>query len=260
LQAVTCNDDYTNTASKVYFNVSAGQTYYLMVSSFEGAGGDLNFSIDEVPENLELSVSVDDKAWVNAGTGRATVTGELTCSEPATVAIELSIGQGNRDGSGYLPVDCDGNERWLLQAFGRFNAGRAGIDVTAYWTDDDSVRATASLVANLRACTIIGSLGDDSISGSSRNDKICSLAGDDTLRGKGGNDQLRGHDGDDVAIGGPGDDLLTGGYGLDELRAGRGDDALYGDAGADTLSGGPGKDKCIGGPGRDVLRSCERRN
>lgn len=261
LSEVACNDDAGALTSALFFDASAGETYYFMASSYGGRGGNLQFEVRTAPENLELDASVEDKGWVNAGTGRATITGEVVCSEPAMLSVELELVQqrpGNdRRGYGYLQVDCEGAERWLVSVPGEFEAGDAGIDATVYWNLDPSVRANSSLVLTLRSCTVIGTLDDDVMNGSDRNDKICSLAGDDVINGRGGNDQLRGHDGNDTATGGAGSDLLTGGFGTDDYEGGSGKDTLYGDAGPDRLHGGRGSDRCIGGAGADRLTSCE---
>jgi hypothetical protein len=263
LQNEACNDDAIGVTSAAFFDVSAGQTYYLMVSSYSGPGGSLRLAVGPAPEDLALQASVEDKAWVNAISGQATVTGEVTCTEPADVVVQLVLTQrrdeGVRRGFGSTQLHCEGTERWLLQVGGSFRKGDAGVDALAYWNLDPNVRASSSLIVALRSCTIIGSLGDDIINGSNRNDKICSLAGNDILRGRDGDDQLRGHDGDDVIMGGSGNDLLTGGFGNDVLEGASGRDTLYGDAGNDRLVGGRGKDRCTGGSGRDSVRSCERR-
>jgi serralysin len=94
-------------------------------------------------------------------------------------------------------------------------------DINGTGNDGDN-----SLVGNVGANLLRGSLGNDNISG---------LAGDDILRG--GRDR-------DALDGGAGDDILRGGSGKDTLRGGDGDD---------ILNGGAGKDKLFGDDGSDVF-------
>ncbi|PCH75011.1 MAG: hypothetical protein COC12_02325 [Rhodobacteraceae bacterium] len=94
-------------------------------------------------------------------------------------------------------------------------------DIDGMGNDGDN-----SIVGNVGANLLRGSLGQDSISG---------LEGDDILRGGRGRDALDGGAGDDILRGGLGRDTLIGGDGNDILNGGVGRDRLFGDAGSDVF-------------------------
>jgi len=217
----------------------------------------------QVQETLEVDVTVEDNGWANEITGRTTVTGEITCSRPTEIELSVELAQDRRGktyrGYGNKTFDCNGTQQWLATARGDFKEGSAGVDVTAYSTEDYDTKGTASRTLRLRSCTIIGTVDDDVIRGTQRSDKICSISGDDVVYGGRGNDQLRGYDGNDQLFGGSGDDILNGGYGQDDLRGDAGADKLYGDQHADSLNGGSSRDTCFGGAASDSFGSCEKR-
>jgi hypothetical protein len=96
--------------------------------------------------------------------------------------------------------------------------------------------------ARLRACTIVGTQGDDTLVGTPGDDVICARGGDDVVYGGGGDDVIYGGPGNDVLRGGAGNDRLYGYQGADRLDGGPGNDFLQGGLGPDVLSGGPGED------------------
>jgi dipeptidyl aminopeptidase/acylaminoacyl peptidase len=106
-----------------------------------------------------------------------------------------------------------------------------------------------------RACTIVGTGGNDNLTGTSGDDVICGLAGDDTISGLDGNDTILGGPGADTATGGLGRDILVGWSGSDKLSGGGGGDRLVGGNDPDTLNGGGGADYLLGWDyaGGDVL-------
>jgi hypothetical protein len=104
-----------------------------------------------------------------------------------------------------------------------------------------------------RACTIVGTSGDDILLGGPGRDVICGRGGSDRIDGRGGDDVLRGGPGADVLRGGRGADAIMGGAGSDGLTGGSGDDTLSGGAGNDALAGASGDDVLRGGDGNDVL-------
>lgn len=262
LEEMACNDNLDSRQSQVYFDAAAGETYHFLVTSYGSNGGTLTFTLRQAPDDPEVNVSLEENGWANAITGRTTITGEITCSRPTEIGLELELVQ-KRDGKTYRGygsrrLDCDGTERWLATARGDFKEGLAGVDVTAYSRGDYEARATASQSLKLRACTMIGTLDDDVIRGTERSDTICSISGDDVVYGNGGNDQIRAYDGNDQLIGGAGNDILNGGYGKDRLRGEAGADLLYGDQDPDNLNGGGARDTCYGGAARDKFTSCEK--
>jgi Ca2+-binding RTX toxin-like protein len=94
--------------------------------------------------------------------------------------------------------------------------------------------AQAHQVNPWKACTIVGTAGDDFLLGTSGNDVMCGKGGNDTLAGSSGNDILRGGKGNDRLEGGGGSDVLLGQGGNDRFFA-------Y-DGTHDHLNGGPGRD------------------
>jgi hypothetical protein len=104
-----------------------------------------------------------------------------------------------------------------------------------------------------KACTVLGTVGNDHLKGTHGYDVICGFGGDDVLEGGGGADVLDGGAGNDVIDGGDGRDTAIGGSGDDTVRGGRGDDYAAGGDGTDILDGGGGSDALDGGPGNDAL-------
>ncbi|MGK5681420.1 hypothetical protein [Actinoplanes sp. URMC 104] len=124
--------------------------------------------------------------------------------------------------------------------------GRAGLAVVvlACLTTLGAPAATAATPAasNGKACTVIGTKGNDRLRATHARDVVCGLAGDDTLVGAASNVVLDGGSGVDVLVGAGGADTLIGGAAADVLTGGPGSDVLVGGAGADQLTGGPGAD------------------
>lgn len=130
-------------ASAVGFEASAGQTYAILVFDFQadggGNGGTLNISVVEIPPPPVVDVTVDPFGHFNATTGSATITGTVTCTGTAAVAlISLSlrqtIGRFTITGFGGTESVCDGTTHaWSIEVFGDnglFKGGRA-VSVTS---------------------------------------------------------------------------------------------------------------------------------
>jgi Ca2+-binding RTX toxin-like protein len=206
-------------------------------------------------------LDLDRFGWVNSLTGRGLMTGELMCSQPTRVRLDLVLvqraGERKLERSTSRLLECDGAERLLISVRGPFAEGLVGFDATARFEGDEDVIMQRSNSVTLRSCTIIGTLGHDELSGTRGDDDICGMSGDDVLLGGDGDDELRGSDGEDILKGEDGKDLLTGSFDKDGLSGGRGTDRLYGDGGVDRLNGGSQHDHCSGGKGFDRLVSCE---
>jgi hypothetical protein len=95
-----------------------------------------------------------------------------------------------------------------------------------------------------KACTVIGTHGNDRIFGTHGYDVICGLGGDDVIDGGGGDDVIDGGEGSDTVNAGPGNDTVGGDLGDDTLDGGDGDDKLDGGPGADHVEGGTGVNTC----------------
>ncbi|MDI6102226.1 hypothetical protein QLQ12_26770 [Actinoplanes sp. NEAU-A12] len=107
-----------------------------------------------------------------------------------------------------------------------------------------------------KACTVLGTVGNDHLLGTHGYDVICGLGGNDVIKGGGGkdvvdggegDDDIDGEDGADTVIGGPGNDKVHGGRGNDQVRGGDDTDDADGGAGADLVDGGAGDDTVDGG-------------
>ncbi|KAA1420959.1 tandem-95 repeat protein [Nocardioides humilatus] len=103
------------------------------------------------------------------------------------------------------------------------------------------------------ACTITGTVRDDTLTGTAESDVICGLSGNDTIYGLGGDDLILGGVGADTIEGGDGDDDVRGGPADDNILGDAGADKLYGDGDNDTIEGGDDADVLVGSGGNDVL-------
>ena len=90
LTQIACNDDAIGLQSRIQLDVTAGTTYHFMVGSFaSGPGGNLVFSVEELPPPMELAVDLARNGTVNRA-GVATLRGTLTCSREGQV--DLTVG------------------------------------------------------------------------------------------------------------------------------------------------------------------------
>jgi len=114
-----------------------------------------------------------------------------------------------------------------------------------------AVLARGAHATPMRACTILGTPGNDVLIGTQHNDVICGL---------GGNDRIDGQGGDDVLCGGAGGEFIGGGRGNDMIYAGSGNDVIdvY-DGQVDHVDGGAGRDHAYYDAARDKLVNVEAR-
>ena len=94
----------------------------------------------QAQEAFQIDVT-QESATVDPQTGQVTISGTVTCSEPADAQVYVTvmqpIGRGNGiSGSSYTPVRCDQDgEPYTVSLFayqGRFGPGRAVVTVDAY--------------------------------------------------------------------------------------------------------------------------------
>ncbi len=102
--------------------------------------------------------------------------------------------------------------------------------------------AATPAASNGRACTVIGTKGNDRLRATHAQEVVCGLGGNDILISSPGNVVLDGGSGADKLIGAGGADTLIGGTGNDTLTGGAGNDIMVGGRGADLMSGGSGTD------------------
>jgi hypothetical protein len=146
---VACNDDAAGTLqSRVRFDAIAGETYFVMVGAFFGGpGGLLEFTLIEAPPApppLDLTLTVDPVGSVVARDGIMTISGTVTCSQPAFVEIygevEQRAGRLLIHGWFFDFIECDGVTPWSATFQGHngiFKPGRATAWVEAFAYDPD---------------------------------------------------------------------------------------------------------------------------
>ena len=159
LTQIACNDDAAGSLqSRVRFDAAAGQTYFFMVGSFaSGPGGNLTFNVDVAPPPLELGLTIDPTGSVVPSKGVATISGTVTCSQPASVGVEGRMEQrAGRlliHGFFFAFVECTPPATaWSATVEGengRFVAGRVQVDAFAFAFDEDAF-AEASATVRLR--------------------------------------------------------------------------------------------------------------
>jgi hypothetical protein len=159
---INCNDDVGGRQSSITFQATAGTTYYFMVGSFveSNQGGNLVFNLDEGPPPLELALTVSTRGTVNARTGVATITGTVSCNQPALVDVFADVQQrvGRTILNGFFDtgVSCDGLTNWQVNVSasnGLFVAGQVTVSAAADAEDPvtgDFVTDRATATVRLR--------------------------------------------------------------------------------------------------------------
>lgn len=150
LTQLACNDDSNSTVqSRVRFDAVAGTTYFFMVSSFSFfpvSSANLTFNLVPAPPPLAISPSVTQFGSIDPPTGAATISGFVSCTQPAFVTISGQLKQmhGGTPISGFFSafVPCNGTTPWtaniqttLTLFHGRsaalFTGGHADVTATA---------------------------------------------------------------------------------------------------------------------------------
>ena len=142
LTVAACNDDdddgYDSLWSTVEWSAAAGETYYLMVGTYEDTpGGETWIYIEEL---LEMSVQFDEPSF-SVTNGTATLRGTVNCSIPAEVYLEAeslsqdrAVGPLDAQGTGDAEFTCDGVTPFaftVTPSAGRFFAGDAILEYFA---------------------------------------------------------------------------------------------------------------------------------
>jgi hypothetical protein len=111
-EIIGCNDQAAQSnQSEVTFAVSTGETYLVMVGSWAaGPGGSLTIEADEAEEPLSAELTPDLVATVAPGSGDATLSGTIICSEPATGFVFVSLiqegGRFTANGTAEAEISC----------------------------------------------------------------------------------------------------------------------------------------------------------
>lgn len=135
-------------SSGIFFDATAGETYFFMVgSSSGGPGGNLVFNVVDMSP-FDLEVSIDPTGKVSPSTGLATVSGTVSCSEDSSFLnvfgdVTQRAGRANITASFAESIFCAGGEEPTSWSFtfegqnGRFVGGRASVTVSAFGCDID---------------------------------------------------------------------------------------------------------------------------
>jgi hypothetical protein len=112
----------------------AGVTYYIRVADYFGqGGGSLVFSARRGATVDALTI--DGAGVLDRASGSVTVSGSVTCSEPATVVVSIGIEQRRGQGAAEAEVPCSQTpSTWSVTVFpfsGRFVPGRAQVSAQA---------------------------------------------------------------------------------------------------------------------------------
>ena len=118
-------------------DVYAGETYYFMVTSYYGSGGNLVFSVDVAPPPLTIDLKVDPINFVNNGI--TTVSGTVNSSVPVDAYVSVQVRQkaGRVFITGYnntYVYTADGVAHWTMQVpgdIGPFLPGKATVRAIA---------------------------------------------------------------------------------------------------------------------------------
>jgi hypothetical protein len=114
LQVVACNDDDAFGAgdSAVEWSAEDGQTYYLMVGSYEDSeGGVVSLYVEE---RFEMTTAIDELGKFSVTNGTARVTGTVTCSTRGRVYVSVNLQQDgvvrevDASGDGETTFTCEG--------------------------------------------------------------------------------------------------------------------------------------------------------
>ncbi len=156
LTQLACNDDSGSSQgflqSRIRFDAVAGTTYYFMVSSFSFfpvSNPNLVFNLVPAPPPLIIAPSVFQFGSVDPSTGAATISGSVSCSQPAFVTISGQLKQthGPTSTLGFFSVfvPCNGSTPWSasIQTIGQTFHGRALADLFTGGPADVTASASA---------------------------------------------------------------------------------------------------------------------
>jgi hypothetical protein len=137
---VACNDDFFDLQSLIRFDVTSGETYFIMAGSFfDSPGGNLQITVDVGGPPILEDLTIDPTGSVKPKTGTAVIRGTVTCSEAgATVFLdgflEQRIGRARVFGFGFTELECSGETPYSLLIIpenGLFVGGPASAHVFA---------------------------------------------------------------------------------------------------------------------------------
>jgi hypothetical protein len=117
LNLAACNDDSGGLQSRVFFNATAGVTYFFMVSAFGSEpGGHLVLNVQPAPPPLAISLDIAQFGQVDPTTGVATINGTATCNRPTFInfsgQLKRKLGTDVISGFFFGFVSCDTSGSW----------------------------------------------------------------------------------------------------------------------------------------------------
>jgi len=165
LTQIACNDDSGGLQSRVFFEASAGVTYYIMAASFgDSPGGNLILNLAEgtLPPPIVLGLMINPTGRVNSKTGVVTIGGTLTCSRPIQLLVYGTGKQryGRLVLTGYFgtSIDCQSQAPWSASFSAEnalFTGGQLQVSATADGFDPErgeevSVSASKTVILQAR--------------------------------------------------------------------------------------------------------------
>jgi hypothetical protein len=149
-----CNDDAAGTVqSRVHLDLPAGTTYLVQVGTHEQQErSSLRFNVEvSTLPLLGGTTTVDPTATLTPRTGGATVSGTITCTRGATVAVDLVVIQGHTHAYGWadeLACEPGATVTWTAPSFfvegGRLRRGEAHLITRTYYRDELDYRVVPS--------------------------------------------------------------------------------------------------------------------
>jgi hypothetical protein len=151
---IDCNDDAAGTVqSRVHLDLSADTTYLVQVGTHEQqVGSDLRFNVEvSTLPPLGGATTVDPTARLVPRTGGAIVSGTVTCTRAATLAVDLVLIQGSTRAYGWadeLACQPGATVTWTApSAFvegGRLHRGEGHLIARTYYQDELDYRVVPS--------------------------------------------------------------------------------------------------------------------
>jgi hypothetical protein len=150
---VACNDDFFDLQSLIRFDVTSGETYYIMAGSFEDSpGGNLQLTVDVGAPPILEDLTIDSTGSVKPKTGTAVIRGTVTCSEAGgnvflDGSLSQRIGRARVFGFGFTEVECSGETPYsivIIPENGLFVGGPASAQVFAF-TEEEFLEASREI-------------------------------------------------------------------------------------------------------------------
>lgn len=146
LMEIDCNDDAPGTVqSRVHLDLSAATTYLIQVGTHEQQErSSLRFNVEvSTLPLLGGTTTVDPIARLTPRTGGGSVSGTVTCTRAATIAVDLVVIQGHTRAYGWadeLACEPGATVTWTAPSFfvegGRLHRGEANLIARTYYQDE----------------------------------------------------------------------------------------------------------------------------